>query len=150
MEYEHIDNCVLFNFYPNEFNFCGLFDEDYDLIFIDYKLSKLRKELTYQHEKQHRECCKSGCFCWLQVSVFWTEYHAFRAELDFSLKFGIMVKKTYLKDTFEYLNKLLNKKGSWNKSQKAHYQAIMRVCKLKRFIKLAKEFKFWNKIKGLL
>lgn len=149
MEFEHIDNCVLFSFYPNKFNFCGIFDEEYDLIFIDSKLSKIRRELTYRHEKQHRECYKSKCFCWDQDSIFWTEYHAFKAELDFALNSGFIVKKIYLKSTYEYL-KLLLSREKWNKSQKAHYQALRKVCKLKRFKNLAKEFEFQVKIKGLL
>ncbi len=139
MEYKHIDNCVLFEFFPNELCCYGFFDETWDTIFIDSRLSKSGRELVYHHEKQHKTCCNLKCFCWSQNTDFWTEYHAFKAELDFALSSGIRIRKIYLKDTYEYLNLL--KKGKQNKDRKAHYLALKRVCKLKRFIKLAKEFK---------
>lgn len=149
MEFEHIDNCILFRYRPNLTEINGFFDQDDGHIYIRKGLGKIDKEIVYQHEMQHKICSDNKCFCWEQKSDFWSEYHSFRAELDFALRSNKIVKRIYLTGVIDDLIKY-KKQGKKIKSQKEHYFALRRVCKLNRFKKLAKEYKYWNRIKKLL
>jgi len=144
MVYEYIDNCILFSFKPNKSKISGFFDEDDGQIYIDKKLGKIKKEIVYQHENQHRKCFNSDCKCYKKDTDFLCEYHAMRAEFNFIAKNGVLVQKIYFKLVIKSLNKYLIE--SW----KAHYQALRKVCKLKKFRFLAKKLGFWREIEKLL
>ncbi|MHA1275391.1 MAG: hypothetical protein ACTSQS_18460 [Promethearchaeota archaeon] len=149
MKFEHIDNCVMFNYFPNKLDIGGFFDEDSGNIYINKKLRKIRREIVFQHEKQHKKCFNSRCSCWSKGTEFWCEYHAMKAEFEFSMKNEKLVQKLYFKAVILSLKRYLrdmNKVKSW----KAHYQALRKVCKLKKFKQLAKKSGFWGEIKKLI
>lgn len=109
----------------------GFFYTGDEHIYIQAGLSKWEKEITYIHEAQHRKCQKTKCFCDTQVSPFWTEYHAYRAEFlavyesqhpQLSAAYiGLMVKGLKTQNLFRKDHKterqVLRKLMKWSKFQ---------------------------------
>lgn len=61
--------------------FAGMYDETDNTIYLSCGLRKAAAEVVYYHERQHRKCFLSGCFCYNQNSNYWAEYHAYLSEL---------------------------------------------------------------------
>jgi hypothetical protein len=148
MKFEYIGNCILFKYKPNKSKIDGFFDRTDGHIYIQKSLDKYTKEITYQHEKQHKKCFKTKCFCWTQESDFWGEYHAFKAELIYALNGEKIVQIKYLQGVIDDLKKF-RELGETNKSSKEHYVALKRICKLKIFKLLAQARGFWSELKEL-
>lgn len=85
MHFEHqADPTVIyFTYHPDLGEAGGYYDADWrDNVYLNERAGLLEREANYWHESKHRECCKTGCFCWGQTSPYWAEYHAFKYELE--------------------------------------------------------------------
>lgn len=138
---------ILFVYKPNPSGINGFFDEEDNNIYINGKKSKLERDLIFVHENQHKECFNTKCKCWR--TVFWSEYHAFRAELHFVLKVN---KRKYWHEFFRVAIRSLIKHMKHLEIQGwlEHYKALRKVLKLNECVKYAKEYGYWKQIKGLL
>ena len=141
---------ILFKFIPNKLGINGFFEEEDGCVYVNESLDKISRELVYAHESQHRTCFLNKCKCWKYKSVYWCEYHAFRAEFNFVLKKNI---SEYWKNYFNLVIKDLikfrkNSKGI--KSWKEHFQALAKICKFKDFQKLAKKYRYKKRIDKIL
>ena len=135
---------------PNKLGINGFFDEDGGNIYINGNLGKIEREIVYVHESQHRTCCLNKCKCWKYKSVYWCEYHAFRAEFNFVLKKNIPgYWKGYFDITIKDLIKF-SRNGKKIKSWKEHFQALSKVCRFKDFQKFAKKHRYIKRIDKIL
>ena len=138
---------ILFVYKPNPSNITGFFDEEDNNIYINEKKGRLERELIFVHENQHKKCFNTKCKCW--GIVFWCEYHAFRAELNFVLKVN---KRKYWREFFRVSISSLIKYtvhleiGGWPE----HYKALRKVLKLSECVTYAKKYGYWKQIAGLL
>ena len=138
---------ILFTYEPNKSNIFGIFDEDDGNIYINSKLNKTERELVYIHEVQHRDCFNNKCKCWKKL--FWCEYHAFKAELDFVFKLN---KYRYWHCFFKIAIKELIKFKTHPEIDgwAEHYKAKRKVMKLNKCVEYAKKYKYWEQIKEII
>jgi hypothetical protein len=139
---------ILFRYRPNKSKIDGLFDEEDRNIYINEDLGKICREFVYIHEAEHKRCFENKLKCW--ENLFWCEYYAFRAELNFVLE----------KDNSRYWHKyftvtiksLIKFKTNANniKGWEEHFKALRKVCRLKDFKKFAKKYKYWKLIKEII
>jgi len=111
----------------------GYYDVDDGHIYIRKNVPEYRKLFVYVHERQHKKCHDEGCVCW-DKATFYSEYHAYRAELDYaSLRDSPRLWKLYFRSTMNDLVKQATNLKLWG----AHRKAILKVIRLKRFRKYA-------------
>ncbi len=58
----------------------GWYCSENGLIYLIKDLTVWEREIIYLHERVHRHCHKSKCFCWGQRTDTWCEYHAYKGE----------------------------------------------------------------------
>ena len=138
---------ILFRYNPNPSNIYGFFDEEDNNIYINANLGKLDREFVFVHESQHKDCFHNKCKCW--GTIFWCEYHAFRAEFNFVLKLN---KQKYWRGFFKVSIKALIKFkthpeiGGWTE----HYKALRKVMNLTECVKYARKYGYWKQIEDIL
>lgn len=144
MVFEHVADptVVLFIMYPDiRDGDAGWFTPGDPHVYIDMRLSPFGRELVYIHEDQHRQCSDEKCFCHGRYSHYWSEYHAFRAELQQVLAQGDAgFTHYYLRRVFELLRK------RWNDPRcRTHIRALSRVVKSEAFRSCARKHGFGSK-----
>jgi len=136
---------ILFTFEPHYPKVKGFFDSDWNRVYINKKLGKIKREIVYAHESQHQKCFQSKCKCYDLNSDFLSEYHAFRAEFRFlQEKDNVRYWRIYFAGVIDDLTRYVTL--PW----KAHFKALSKVCRLEDFKKFAKEFDYWKKIERIL
>jgi uncharacterized protein YqfB (UPF0267 family) len=125
MKFEHeSDPCVV--------GVDGLYCETEDTIYLSNTLSKMQKEITYFHERQHRICAKKKCACMRdgRTSDYLAEFHAYRGEMLCVLSSGdAKLMKAYLSLVVRMVKKAEKNPKTWQH----HKRAMNRVMKMKEF-----------------
>ena len=117
---------VLFTFEPNPAEIEGWFDWQDGYIYINKRLCKLDKILTYVHENQHRECFNKKCKC--TGNTYLEEYHAFNAELDYAIN-NPYIRKRFIKG----LKDILDKAKRIPEVYESHGKVVRKLMKTKKF-----------------
>lgn len=144
----HMDY-ILFRYYPNKSRVKGFFDDDDGQIYINKTLNKHDRAIVFAHESQHRECFITKCWCWKQKTVFWCEYHAFKAEFAFvSGMDNHRYWHTYFKAVISGLTKYKEAEniGTWMD----HFRALRKVCRFKAFQEAADRYGYQERVNELL
>ncbi len=121
---------VYFRHTPDRSKIGGYFDEDDGHIYINGRASKVRQSLIIAHESQHKKCFDTKCKCWNSRNVYWCEYHAFRAELKYvAKKDKVRLWQAYFRSVINDLRKFQSKETAYPQ----HFQALVKVCRLRLF-----------------
>lgn len=139
---------IEFSYDPNPSEVKGFYDEDVPgYIYIRQDLTGIIREVVTAHESQHAKCHKTRCKCFDLPSDFLREYHAFMAELDF------MCSEIRTWDEwFEYINTVCldleryKEKKVWL----GHFKALAKVCRLRRFQRVAEVHMVYKQIMKLV
>ena len=133
---------IFITYARNPSKIAGYYDPDDGNIYIRTGLSKYRQLLIYVHERQHKKCHDEKCSCWSR-GTFHSEYHAYRAELDYVIeRESPRLWKLYFRNVMADIIKQSSDLKLWG----GHRRAILKVCRLKRFQEHAKEHGVLHKI----
>ena len=140
---------ILFTFEPNRSKIHGFYDLEDGEIYVNKRLSKTAQALTVVHEQQHIKCRKSKCHCWPDERLYWCEYHAFRAVLDYVIGCNSRrIWKAYFDGVVDDLTKYYDKRRAV-RGYGQHYLALAKVCRLKRFREYAKQYGYDKEIRKI-
>lgn len=128
---------IFVTFSRNPARIGGWYDPDDGNIYIRTGLSKVRQLLIYVHERQHKKCNDDACSCLFRGGTIEQEYHAYRAELDYTiLRDHCPLWNAYFRCVMADLVKQSSNLKIWEE----HRKALLRVIRLARFKAHAKTF----------
>lgn len=113
MEYEHIAA-------EEVAPISGFYDPADDTIYMARHMGKCVAEITYYHERQHRLCFLTGCFCYDMTSNYWAERHAYKRELeDVIARNSRSITTAYFRCTAYALKKFEEQPKVWQDNSRA-------------------------------
>ncbi len=129
MRYDHDEDSV---------QLAGMYDDADNTIYISLGLFKAAAECVYYHERQHRECFLTGCFCYARDSNYWAEYHAYLSELKAVIaRNSTAITKAYFHGVSLSLIKIKKHPKVWADNGKA----LKRIMRTRIYREFEREFR---------